>query len=109
MTKRIAIATAALLLSAFARPRATTSPAPLRSGLGQREQDQRTDCATAKGPDACGSTVAPGFVRLRFDAGNSGYPATQATQQPSYLMASSFAVIVVDWLATTLTPRDQAA
>jgi hypothetical protein len=26
-----------------------------------------------------------------------------------YLTDSSFAVIAVDWLATTLTPRDQAA
>jgi uncharacterized protein (TIGR03435 family) len=33
--------------------------------LGPELQKSATDCATAKGPDACGSTVAPGFIRLR--------------------------------------------
>ena len=33
--------------------------------LGPELQKSTTDCATAKGPDACGSTVAPGFIRLR--------------------------------------------
>jgi uncharacterized protein (TIGR03435 family) len=33
--------------------------------LGPQLQQSATDCATAKGPDACGSTVAPGFIRLR--------------------------------------------
>jgi uncharacterized protein (TIGR03435 family) len=32
---------------------------------GPELQKSTTDCATAKGPDACGSTVAPGFMRLR--------------------------------------------
>ncbi len=33
--------------------------------LGSELQKSTTDCATAKGPDACGGTVAPGFIRLR--------------------------------------------
>src|SRR5688572_7171345 len=33
--------------------------------LGSELQKATTDCATAKGPDACGGTVAPGFIRLR--------------------------------------------
>jgi uncharacterized protein (TIGR03435 family) len=33
--------------------------------LGAELQTSTTDCATAKGPDACGGTVAPGFIRLR--------------------------------------------
>ena len=33
--------------------------------LGPGLQKSTTDCATAKGPDACGGTVAPGFIRLR--------------------------------------------
>ena len=32
---------------------------------GPELQKSTIDCATAKGPDACGSTVAPGFMRLR--------------------------------------------
>jgi uncharacterized protein (TIGR03435 family) len=33
--------------------------------LGPQLEKSTTDCATAKGPDACSGTVAPGFIRLR--------------------------------------------
>ena len=33
--------------------------------LGPQLEKSTTDCASAKGPDACGSTVAPGFIRSR--------------------------------------------
>jgi uncharacterized protein (TIGR03435 family) len=33
--------------------------------LGPQLQRSTTDCATAKGPDSCGSSVGPGFIRSR--------------------------------------------
>jgi uncharacterized protein (TIGR03435 family) len=33
--------------------------------LGSQLQKSATDCATAKGLDSCGSSVGPGFIRLR--------------------------------------------
>lgn len=33
--------------------------------LGPQLQKSTTDCANAKGPDACGSSVGPGFIRSR--------------------------------------------
>ena len=33
--------------------------------FGPQLEKSTTDCATAKGPDACSGTVAPGFIRLR--------------------------------------------
>jgi uncharacterized protein (TIGR03435 family) len=33
--------------------------------LGPELQKSSVDCATVKGPDSCGSSVAPGFIRSR--------------------------------------------
>jgi uncharacterized protein (TIGR03435 family) len=56
------------------RPIYALIPAKRDGTLGPQLKPSTTDCASARGPEACGSSVGPGFIRMR-----GGTIATLAT------------------------------